>query len=36
MILRDYEFEQAELVALAEAKIKEQSNGLKRVLFPEK
>lgn len=34
--LRDYGFEQAELIAMAEAKIKEHSNSLKRVLFPEK
>jgi hypothetical protein len=34
--LRDYGFEQAELIVMAEAKIKEHSNGLKRVLFPEK
>ena len=34
--LRDYGFEQAELIAMAEAKIKDHSNGLKRVLFPER
>ncbi len=34
--LRDYGFEQAELIAMAESKIKEHSNGLKQVLFPEK
>jgi hypothetical protein len=33
--LRDYGFEQAELITMAEAKIKEHSNGLKRVLYPE-
>ena len=31
--LRDYGFEQAELIVMAEAKIKEHSNGLKQVLF---
>jgi hypothetical protein len=36
MTLRDYGFDQNELIAMAEAKIKEHSNGLKQVLFPEK
>lgn len=36
LTLSDYGFEQAELIAMAETKIKEHSNGLKRVLFPKK
>jgi hypothetical protein len=36
MMLRDYGFDEAELIAMSEAKIKEHSDGLKRVLFPEK